>query len=162
MVFTKGHKFHKGGEKGWFEKGHIPPMINLRRVAICPICKNEFKTTVFGIEHNRKYCSKKCYNASKIGKGNQNWKGGIIIRSKIRHGELQKRYYQRVPGHPRANKYSPYVKIAVLNMEKSVGRYLLSNEIVHHINGNTLDDRIENLMLLQSNKEHRQLHKKSA
>lgn len=43
-------------------------------------------------------------------------------------------------------------------MEQKVGRKLKRNEYVHHINGDKLDNRIENLMIM-SPQEHNELHK---
>jgi hypothetical protein len=42
-------------------------------------------------------------------------------------------------------------------MERHLGRKLNSDEVVHHLNGNGLDDRIENLRVM-SRKDHSSLH----
>ena len=44
-------------------------------------------------------------------------------------------------------------------MENYLGRKLKTEEVVHHINGNYRDNRIENLRVM-SNSEHAKLHKK--
>lgn len=45
-----------------------------------------------------------------------------------------------------------------LVMEQAIGRRLRTNEHVHHINGDTHDNRLENLQVLTP-KEHMKLHK---
>jgi hypothetical protein len=71
------------------------------------------------------------------GAGNPMWKGGMALSS---HG------YRMVaaPGHPNAT-VSGYVLEHRLVMSQHLGRPLGDNEIVHHINGDKTDNRIENL-----------------
>lgn len=60
------------------------------------------------------------------------------------------------PRHPNAHK-DGYVMEHTLVMEMSLGRYLDPNEVVHHINRIRSDNRIENLVLMDS-KEHCRMH----
>lgn len=61
------------------------------------------------------------------------------------------------PNHPFSNKKG-YVLEHRLVMEKHLSRYLNPKEVVHHINSNFSDNRIENLKLFLNNSEHHKFH----
>lgn len=61
-----------------------------------------------------------------------------------------------VPGHPATN-VRGYVYEHRIVAEKKLGRYLLSNEVVHHIDGNKTNNSPNNLIVL-SNEDHATLH----
>ena len=84
------------------------------------------------------------------GEKNQNWKGGKYISQ----GGYVMAY---CPDHPtclQRNSRSNYVFEHRLVMEKYLGRYLESHEIVHHIDGDKQNNHIENLRLFDT-KEHK-------
>lgn len=65
-------------------------------------------------------------------------------------------YYAIVPEHPNKTKNN-YVLLHRITMENHLGRVLNRNEIVHHLNGDKKDNRIENLRVMSS-AEHAKLH----
>lgn len=79
------------------------------------------------------------------GSGNPNWNEGRSLHSS---GYIE--IYS--PDHPNPHR-EKYVYEHRLIMEKEIGRYLNSEEHVHHINGVKHDNRIKNLQLT-NNKEH--------
>ena len=62
------------------------------------------------------------------------------------------------PKHPHAHR-DGYVMLHTILMERQIGRYLKPNEVVHHINHNRSDNRMENLLLMDDH-EHRSMHMK--
>ena len=74
------------------------------------------------------------------------------------HKKKRKDGYIKVylPTHPNSTK-DGYVMEHVLVMENKIGRYLKSNEVVHHINHIRDDNRLENLKLMTF-KEHARFH----
>lgn len=129
----------------------------------CQVCGKTFEVHPCR-KDTAKYCTRKCSGLSQQGKPSWNkgkklpqfsrenshqWKGGKYITMGY--------FYSRKPDHPRAMK-NGYVKRANLVMEQKLGRYLTKDEVVHHINGNKSDDRIENLMFFPNRSEHSKYH----
>jgi len=81
-----------------------------------------------------------------------NWKGGV--RGAGPNGVYR---YKHAPNHPYATKEG-YVMEHRLVAEKRLKRYLKPTEFVHHVNGDKSDNRIENLEVCFSKKEHSRVH----
>lgn len=90
------------------------------------------------------------YPNGRFGSAASNWKGGKRITS---GGHI----YSYAPNHPHTTK-DGYVMEHRLVMETSLGRFLKDTEIVHHINGDKKDNRIENLHLHESRSDHVKMH----
>lgn len=98
------------------------------------------KPARFKLGHNaRGYKYQKSQYDNRRGVKHPNFKGGRYVE----HGYV----LVLKPDHPFANHHG-YVLEHRLVMEEYVGRYLTESEIVHHINENKLDNRIENLKIM--------------
>lgn len=84
------------------------------------------------------------------GKESHSLNGGI----RLNNGYVQ--IY--MPNHPFSKRKCVWEHRLVV--ERHIGRYLTKKEVVHHINGIRTDNRIENLMLFATHREHMSFHKK--
>lgn len=126
----------------------------------CKDCSKEFKTYPSKVAQGRGvYCSRVCSNentlikkgqrlspATEIKKGDKPWsyKGYRYTQSRVQSGKYKQIF---IPEHPFASK-AGYVREHRLIMEKQLSRYLRPDEVVDHINMNTLDNRPENLRVM--------------
>jgi hypothetical protein len=127
-----------------------------RKTCSVPGCKRKHMALGFCNAHYQRF--KRIGNVKtdkplgeKSGTHNPRWKGGEFIS--------EGRVFVYAPTHPFPNRNKTYVLRYRLAMEAHLGRYLDPSEIVHHINGNMMDDRIENLQVM-TNTEHMRLHGK--
>ncbi len=109
--------------------------------ASCPGCGKE--RWVAKGEHPR-HC-RKCHNTLRRSyslENHPNWKGG----RRMTDGYWDIKISEEDPFHSMGNK-NGYIREHRLVMAKHLKRLLLPEEIVHHLNGVRVDNRIENLAL---------------
>ena len=87
---------------------------------------------------------------SMLREGNPNWKGGKQIICSGRLSTL-------MPEHPYANA-NGYVRNSRLIVEKKLGRFLKSEEVIHHKDGNIMNEDPDNLILCTNDSEHQRLY----
>lgn len=123
----------------------------------CDKCGADFYVRPSGVKKAIKrgsspprFCSRACQHEAYRGSGNPKWRGGRTI-------SVNGYVYLWAPDHPHCNK-DGYVAEHRLVMEKHLGRYLEPTECVHHFNHNRQDNRIENLELMESWRQHQRHH----
>ena len=136
---------------------HYAKLYRTKEIRICsvPGCDKKYYSANLCIAHYKRQRKGNLQqnipirDANKIGANNPKWRGGQIIYP-------DKRVAIYAPEHPAATKMG-YVFRYRLVMEKVLGRFLTDEEIVHHINEITNDDRPENLQVMTQS-EHAKLH----
>lgn len=100
------------------------------KVATCDHCGTGF---IVRADRHAKFCSVICSNRSKAGSRHHVYNGGLALdtggRWRIMCRDGTQMYFSRAV------------------MAAHVGRLLSPDELVHHVNSDRTDDRVENLML---------------
>ena len=86
---------------------------------------------------------------ARLAEKNHNWKGSVYI-----HNGYWMVYLPHWPINPTRIAVSRFIYSMML------GKYLKKGEVIHHINGDKLDDRVENLYFFASNSAHLFYHGK--
>lgn len=125
----------------WFQKEIFERWVRYAEIP-CAQCGNKFRT-----RHESETCSKRCMALYR-------WKNTPTSkRWRVKEGTTKEGYKMiHVPESGRLVYEHRYV------IEKSIGRNLESSEQVHHRNGNKLDNRLENLVII-TRADHNTLHK---
>lgn len=119
---------------------------------VCPICNKEFYRYKSQIKNAKRHvCGMECRKKLYTGDGNPRWNGGKTL---MKDGRTL--IYD--PDNPNAKAIGGlYILEYRLIAERKIGRRLLDNEVVHHINGDATDNREENLEVITQS-EHALLH----
>lgn len=128
---------------------------------ICP-CGKEFHVARWQLESGRgKYCSNECKYKYRVRPSGLKY----VIKAKNK-GWFKSGDTRNVPSFPYFDKSLGYMKISIKGKEYKYHRYVLSvylgreldvDELVHHKDGNRLNNSLENLEIM-SRSAHMKLH----
>lgn len=146
----------------------------------CPNCSSEFSTYP---SINKKHCSRKCEDELRVSNRFSKYKQKCLVCSveflpkrptdggsfcsykcsgvSMRKDRVDRNGYWYIcrPDHPNCS-LQGYVAEHRLIVERDIGRLLRCDEVVHHINEDPKDNRIENLQVM-SDSEHKSHHAKN-
>lgn len=145
---------------------YAPSPPNEESLLMCEDCgkvrrSRRNKTLLDKIDHPCRSCSNKRNGKKKQGKPAWNKGKRYSIAPVERTSYINSSGYREVwcgRGEESRGRKDGYKLEHHLVVEEGIGRKLEKNEIVHHINGNKLDNRLENLWVFNSISLHRQSH----
>ncbi len=128
----------------------------------CLVCKKSFRTWPSKVKNGRgKYCSRKCSDSQTLIKKGQH----ISPDTEIKKGQ----HIEKVQGWRYCGRGKQYKEIYlgnrkyrrehILVMEARMGRRLGPNEEIHHIDGNGLNNNLDNLRLMTKSDHLKLEHK---
>jgi len=121
----------------------------------CNMCGSQFSVKKSALKHGSgHFCSTKCKTLNL-----QDTRDGGTFTKKIDipgHSLNSGYIFVMSKDHPHRNR-DGYVRQHRLVMEEHLGRYLDKNEIVHHIDGNKLNNSLDNLEVI-TRVEHARSH----
>ena len=114
----------------------------------CKKCGKDFEVYPYRMKKKviPRYCSFRCRNLDFTGEKAFRWKGG-------RRDHVAGYVLVYCPNHPHAHVTKTVMEHRLV-MEKHLGRFLRPEERVHHINKIKTDNRIKNLKLFKSERDH--------
>jgi len=131
----------KNGRGKYCSKDCMKVAFNTQVTRVCKYCGVEFKTYPSRVKKGwGLYCSHRCHSNFEIGENSPCWLGGWV----------QDGYKWITKGGKRILEHR-YV------LEQVLGRKLEENEIVHHLDGNKLNNHPENLQIM-THRDHAILH----
>ena len=117
---------------------------------ICKQCGVEFETYKSPSRNTPKFCSLKCIGKYQSGENNPAYNGG-----KYKCNGYNILF---MPNHPNRSSKNMILEHRFV-MECKIGRYLTSEEVVHHIDFDKLNNEPSNLMLFENQSEHLKFHR---
>lgn len=126
----------------WFQKEIIQRWVKYVEIP-CAICGNKFKTR----HHDSVTCNEKC-------RAIYRWAKTTPEERRTATGEYIHNGYRMIYVPGKTNRVYEHR----YNAEKKLGRSLTKKEMVHHMNGNKLDNSPNNLVVITKS-DHNILHK---